>query len=256
MALLTIIVLAVLQGLTEFLPVSSSGHLVLAQTICGMEDPDQNLAVVVFLHLGSLLAILVYFFRDLLKLFTGRRRELAYLILGSVPAAAVGFAFGGDIKALFGAPLIVCAALVANGVFLWIAEMRAGSPGELNRWWKALAIGCAQVAGMVPGISRSGTTIGTALLLRTRADVAVRFSFFLGAIAVFGAGLYEARKAFGGQADLAALPIVIGVTVSFAVSLAAIRLVALLAERRKLRWFGIYCAGLGLAGLVYFLLAS
>lgn len=246
-----ILVLAVLQGLTEFLPVSSSGHLVLAQRFFHLEDPDQNLAVVIALHVGSLAAILIYYRRDFLRLFTDRRRETGYLLLGSIPAGIAGFTLLGAVAEFLTSPEVVCVALMVNGAFLWTAELAAKEPREFRSWWKALIVGAAQVAGLVPGISRSGSTIGTALLLRVRPPEAVRFSFFLGAIAIFGAGL---KSLLDGQGDAPILPIVVGVIVSFAVSLAAIRMVAVLAERRKLRWFGVYCAAVGLAALSFTLL--
>ena len=246
-----IALLALLQGLTEFLPVSSSGHLALAQVMLGLQNPEENLMVVVALHVGSLLAILVYFYRDFLLLFTERRREMWQLTVASIPAGVVGFLFLDQIEALFQSLSTICLLLMVNGIFLWMAEHFAGKSGSLG-WWEILGIGCAQVAGMVPGISRSGSTIGTGLLLGVRPKDAVRFSFLLGAIAIGGAGMLQARKALSGQVELEWLPILLGVAVSFAVSLAAIRIVTLLAERKRLRWFAGYCIGLG---LVVFVLA-
>ena len=236
-----VLVLAVVQGLTEFLPVSSSGHLVLAGALFGLEDPEQNLAVAVSLHLGSVAAIVAYFFRDFLKLFRSWK-EIVLLGVATIPAAVAWLLLGTWLKEAFGRPDLVGLALVGNGIFLLGMERFRAGPGM--SWWKAAAIGAAQAVAMIPGISRSGWTIGAGLMLGLKPADAVRFSFLLGAIAILGATAATIPDV--GQADLAVMPMILGVAVSFLVSLAAIRVVALLAERRRLGWFGLYCIAAGL----------
>lgn len=256
MPILKVLLLAVVQGLTEFLPVSSSGHLLLGQRLLGMEDPQENLTLSIFLHVGSLGAIVAYFFRDFLALLKDRRREILWVFIGSLPAVIVVLAlkkgFGVDIDAILSIPLLAGCAFLLNGVFLVLADRVKPSEKPVDGK-RALGVGLAQVAGMLPGISRSGSTIGTGLFLGLSPREAVRFSFFLGAVAIFGAAVLKTGELMKNQVELDFLPILLGVIVSFAVSLGAIRVVTLLAERRKLRWFGLYCIGLGLVALGFIL---
>lgn len=251
MSTLTIVVLGIVQGLTEFLPISSSGHLVLAETLFGMHNPKENLTVTVALHLGSLFAILLYYFRDFLRLLTDRRRELGLLMVGSIPAAVVGVLFEKEIEETFASPVLNSVTFILNGLFLWWME-RQSRAGEGEVTLKgSFVIGAAQAVAILPAISRSGMTIGTAVLQGVKPAEAVRFSFFLGAIAIGGAQVLKAREAFGGQGTLPTSTILLGVGVSLVVSLLSIGIVRLLAERRWFRWFGVYCVVVGVGSLPF-----
>ncbi len=251
MPILHVLVLSVVQGLTEFLPVSSKTHLLFAQHLLGRR-PD--LALTVMLHAGSLLAILVYYGRSWGELLAARRREIPLLVLGTLPAAAAGLAFKGFFERVYENALLGSGLLLANGLFLFLAERLGRERDELPRArpWKALAIGVAQACALFPGISRSGSTIGAAYLLGLRRPEAVRFSFFLGAIAIAGALALKGRDLLAGQGDFRPLPIGIGVIATFAVSLAAIRLVEILSLKGRFSVFALYCAAAGIAGLLYF----
>ncbi len=192
--------LGILQGATEFLPVSSSGHLVLAEHFGQVQGA--GLAFDVFLHLGTLLAVLIYFRKDWWAMFTFWRAEktyqrlLFYLLLATVPGALVGF-LGEDLVARhFRDPLRVAYLLILMSFPLLLAELWSPKNKELKeiKLFQALLIGCAQALAIFPGTSRSGITMATGLLLGFRREAAARFSFLLSAPIIAGAGAYESLK--------------------------------------------------------------
>ncbi len=195
------IFLGVLQGLTEFLPVSSSGHLVLAEYF--MDIPATSLAFDVTLHIGTLLAVLIYFWHDWLKmaiaLFAGKggekdRRLLLFLILGTIPGAMFGFFFEDMVATLLRSPWVVASTLSGVALLLFAAEKMASHdrPFGSLKVLDAIVIGSAQALALVPGVSRSGITMTAGLFLGLDRQAAARFSFLLSAPIVAGAGLYEA----------------------------------------------------------------
>lgn len=251
MPIFSIVVLSVVQGLTEFLPVSSKTHLLATQHFLGME-PDLYLVVV--LHFGSLLAVLAYYRRTWLELLGVRRREIPFLIVGSIPAVAAVLLFRKYLEPLYGNLALASGLLLVNALFLFLSERlgreRTGIEGlGLGR---ALVIGLAQAAALSPGISRSGSTIGAGYLCGLKRADAVRFSFFLGAVAIVGALLFKTWEALKSEEKLPFLPIGIGISVTFAVSLAAIRVVEILSLKGRFSLFALYCAAAGVAGLIHF----
>lgn len=250
MTWLEAIVLGVVQGLTEFLPVSSSGHLVLLQHFFQMKDAQSNLFVTAVLHLGSLGAILVYYSKDLVTMFTKRRHEIGLILLGSLPAAAIGLSLLDQIRRLYAEPQWVCAFLVVTGLFLWISERWGRQDHDLTagRLGAALMIGIAQAVALLPGISRSGATIGTAYLFGIKRKEAVRFSFFLAIPVTAGAGVLELVEAVKGDVRVPTGPMMTAFVLCFAVSLGALKLLEMLAVRGKLFAFSIYCVLAGVGG--------
>lgn len=242
------LVLGIVQGLTEFLPISSSGHLALAESLMGRR-PD--VGFIVYLHLASLAAVCAYYRRRLLELATVRRRELAYLVLATMPIVLVGFFLRKPIEAAFDRPALICALLVANGIFLWASERFARDRQPLAEapWWKALLIGVAQGIRL-PGLSRSGSTIGAGFLCGIRKDDCVRFSFLLSIPAILGATAVKAKDAMETPPPWG--PLAIAVAVTFALSVASIRIVETLAARRRFLVFAVYCVVAGVVGLVLF----
>lgn len=246
-ALGALLVLAVLQGVSEFLPISSDGHLVLAQQM--MELPGPHLAIDVALHVGTLAAVLLVFRREvwavLARARAGERHELALLALGTVPAAVVGVGLEHVIEGLFSSARAAAAGLLVTAVFLWLGE-RARARGGAARplgWRDALWIGCAQALAILPGVSRSGSTIATAFLRGVAAPEAARFSFLLSIPAVGGAALMKVPGlvrdgGFGSELALAVL-------VTFAVGVLALRLLLAFLGRGAFRWCAMYCALLG-----------
>jgi undecaprenyl-diphosphatase len=216
MSLFHAILLGIIQGLTEFLPVSSSAHLTLVGTALGLiskEHPEQWTAFIAVVQLGTLAAVLIYFWRDILTISTAFFRENLserkpfveqsldarmgwYVVLGSVPIVAIGLVLKKIIEGDLTKNLTVIAiGLILFSVILAIAERVAKLSRSMEdiRWRDALWVGLAQVLALMPGPSRSGTTIAAGLFLGLKRDVAARFSFLLSIPAVFGSGLLELR---------------------------------------------------------------
>lgn len=241
------LILGVIQGLTEFLPISSSGHLALANHLLGMKNLENNLVFTLILHLASLAAVFLYYWNRILELASARRRELAYLILATIPIFAVGALFGGQIEKAQGMPLLICACFVANGIFLFCADRYSKGDQRIPDApaWKILVIGLAQ-AIRLPGLSRSGSTIGTGWLSGIERGEAVRFSFLLSIPAILGACAWKARKLDLGQVDLPLVPILLGAGITFGLSLVSIRVVEKLSTRNRFLVFAVYGVAAGL----------
>src|SRR6266850_3299176 len=255
MSTLEALILGAIQGLTEFLPISSSGHLALAHKLLGMPDLERNLVFTLILHLASLAAVLLYYRSRIAALVSlAGRRELAYLVLATLPIFAVGAVFGGQIEKTAGMPLLICACFVVNGVFLFVADRCSRGDQRVADapWWKILVIGLAQAARL-PGLSRSGGTIGSAWLCGIERAEAVRFSFLLSIPAILGACAWKARKLDLGQVDLPLGPILLGAGVTFGLSLVSIRVVEKLSARNRFLVFSAYGVAAGLAAAAWFL---
>jgi undecaprenyl-diphosphatase len=256
------ILLGILQGITEFLPISSSGHLVIVPYLLGWPDP--GLALDAVLHLGTLLAIVLYFWSDLWGLFGAainslRRRSLADpqarvawgVVIGTIPAAILGFLFEEPVERLFGAPKTAAAFLLGTALLLVVSEA-VGSrqrPITALSGFDAFIIGLAQTLAIAPGLSRSGSTISAGLLMGFRREDAARFSFLLAVPIVLGTGLYQIFKLVGGAWLSAPVPVVVLGFLAAAISgYFAIAGLLALVRRRSLYVFAGYCAILG--GLV------
>ena len=188
------------QGLTEFLPISSSGHLVIVPVMLGWEEPALGLTVM--LHMGTLVALLIYFRADLIGLALGllgkgedpaaARRIIRFLIIGTIPAVVAGLALGGFFEEPFHRPYETCIELVITG-FLLIGMERYGERARRRPLddGRAAFIGAGQALAILPGISRSGATIGAGLLAGLTREEATRFSFLLSIPAIAGAGLLD-----------------------------------------------------------------
>lgn len=193
------LILGVVQGLTEFLPVSSSGHLILVPHVFGW--PDQGLAFDAATHLGTLAALLAYFRVEVRQLLSGvlGRRLGALLVAASVPALAVGWLASTWIEAHLRSPMVIATATAFWALVMWWADRRAVERHETERdplarvgWTQGLAIGCAQALALIPGTSRSGITISAGLVVRLDRATAARFSFLLGIPVTAAAGAYKA----------------------------------------------------------------
>jgi undecaprenyl-diphosphatase len=237
----TAVGLGALQGLTEFLPISSSGHLVVAQQWLGLSLPATTLAAFdVALHAGTLLAVVLFYWRDLVAMVCGRAWRLVGLVLlGTIPAAAIGIPLKSHIEGLFASVLVVAVAWMVTGVMLWSTHyIRAATP-RVNSRWRAVMIGVAQAAAMIPGVSRSGSTIAAGLFLGLSRMEAARYSFLLAIPAIGGSLLFELghlmeTRAIAAQAAVGALTAAI-------VGYAAIHWLIHLLNRGQFRWFGVYC---------------
>jgi undecaprenyl-diphosphatase len=251
------IVLGILQGLTEFLPVSSSGHLVLAQEVLGVSDPGVSFEVLV--HLGTLLSVLVYFRKGLLdlvrSLFTkemrAERRIVAYLVIGTIPAGLAGVLLGDFFERAFSSPALTSGMLLVTGGVLFVS--RFFKSGEKTpSWQSSVAMGFGQALAILPGISRSGSTIVVGMIAGVNPSKAAEFSFLLAIPAIGGAVVLKTRDLLALEPSLLG-PYVVGVLLAFVLGLAAVYTVLAVVRRGSFEYFGYYCVAAGLAGLYLFL---
>ena len=189
------VVLGIVQGLTEFLPVSSSGHLILVPHVFGW--PDQGLAFDAVMHLGTLAALIAYFRFELFALVTGAlsRRLAVLLVVATIPGGLAGLLFDKVIEARLRSPIVIAVSTAVWAVVMWIADRRAppppaapGDPVERVGWGQGIAVGIAQAIALIPGTSRSGITITTGLFAGLDRATAARFAFLLGIPITAGAG--------------------------------------------------------------------
>ena len=236
------------QGLTEFFPVSSSGHLVLLHRFFGLEKP--RLLFDLFLHIGTTLAIVITFWKDLLNLFTRQKRLLGLIVFGFLPTAVMGILFAKSIESLFLSPRAVSISFLVTALWLWIGNRRWGPQRDLNAW-RSLVIGVSQGIAMVPGISRTGATVATGLLLGVAPQEALRYSFLLAIPTIGAAFLYE-MMAHPILLDVSKGSLLLGFWTSLGVGLFAIRTLRGLTQQRRLNFFSFYLVALGTVGLIYF----
>ncbi|MEM2102391.1 MAG: undecaprenyl-diphosphate phosphatase [Candidatus Bathyarchaeia archaeon] len=254
--ILEIIILGIIQGITEWLPISSSGHLVLVQEFFSIKQP---LVFDVMLHFGTLIVILVVFRKDVKRILMALiRRDFAsedgklagYIIIGTIPAAIIGYLFHDFFQSLFQNALAVSVALLFTGCLLFISERR-----QDNRplgFIDSLLIGVAQAISIIPGVSRSGTTISAGLLRGVEKEKAFSFSFLLSVPIILGATAFEAKDVAVQEADFAAM--LLGMVVSMAVGYFALRALQKIVLRRRFHYFAYYCWALGLGVIVLLLL--
>jgi undecaprenyl-diphosphatase len=255
---LIISILALIQGITEFMPVSSSGHLVLAQR--WLHWNIDNVLLDAVLHLGTAAAICVIYRKDIRALVgdalskDGARRKpslktIGLIFLAAIPAGLAGVVFKGFFEKMFLNARAAGALFFVTAAFLFASGLRKKPAVALNRP-KALVIGLVQALAILPGISRSGTTISTALLLRMDRKEAGRFSFLLGLPIIVGAALLELKDVSGASISPGLLAVAFGL--SAAVGIIALKLLLRIIEQGRLHYFGYYLVALGLA-CVFFL---
>ena len=266
MDIIQAIIIGIVQGLTEFLPVSSSAHLVFAQKLLGVES---SLAFDVFLHLGTLIAVLWFFRWDIIKMLKswwlsigdilqGRfmegfrhdpyKRLAWYVILATIPVGVVGVLFEDSIDALFAGALYVPAFfLFVTGTILYLSQRMSSGNVNLNNISKkeALWMGLGQACAILPGLSRSGTTIAAGLTIGLEKEFAAKFSFILSIPAIFGAFVFK-LKDIGAAMDANFLPIFLGFIVSIVAGYLAIKWMLDLIQNRSLDIFAYYCWAVGI----------
>lgn len=253
MTWLDAVILGLLQGLAEFLPVSSSGHLVLAQAILDVKQPGVSFEIVV--HLGSLLAILIYFRSRLGKLvrslfdrsLQSERKVVGYLILATVPAGVVGVLLEDFFEEAFAQPVYAGWMLIVTA-FILISTRWATRRSRDLTWSPALLMGFAQALAILPGISRSGSTISAGLHAGIKPSVAAEFSFLLAIPAIGGATLLKAQELLSVPPELQG-QYALGALVSFVTSMVAVYLVLAVLRRGRFEYFAYYCFVAGGVGL-------
>jgi len=241
-----------IQGLTEFLPVSSSGHLVLVPALLGQDPPD--LATSAMLHLGTLLAVLVYYRREVGEMlrFTDKGRRLLMLILiGTIPAAVLGLTLESQFDWLNERPTAVAVALFVVGVVMYSTRWlpRGDRQVEQASVRDTIIIGFGQAIALIPGVSRSGSTISTGLLRGFTHAEAAHYSFLLGIPAIAGAGLLKGKDLIDSGSGISSA-LLVGVAVAAVSGYAAIAFLLRLIGRTGLAPFGVYCMIAGVVALI------
>lgn len=286
------IVLGLVQGLAEFLPVSSSGHLVLGQYFLGVNEP--GITFEVFVHFGTVLSIVTIYWRRILDILgsffgtlaspsrlvaalrpgtiehvtpepfaaevgadpaqpeaaNGSVRLALFILLSMIPTGLVYVLFGDWLEARFGDPRFACAMLLVTGVLLMLIRFRPDPQGVLSPG-KSLLIGLAQGAAMIPGISRSGSTIATAIYMNVDRKEAADFSFLMSLPVIVGATLLDVLELFEVGAEVNWVPLLLGMAVAYASGVWAIRVVLDFVKRGKLQYFAYYVFAVGTLGLIF-----
>ncbi len=249
-------VLAIVQGLTEFLPISSSGHLILVPQLLGW--PDQGLAFDVAVHVGTLIAVLAYFRDELTEVarawfasfggeMTGDARLGWAVLLGTVPVGVAGLVFGDFIETHLRSPMVIAATTIGFGALLWFADLRGARNHDEHSmsWREIIVIGCAQALALVPGTSRSGITMTAGLLIGLDRAGAARFSFLLSIPVIVLAGGFETMKLVRSPEPVDLLALSLGAIVSAVSAYLCIRLFLKFLERTGMAPFAIYRFVLG-----------
>lgn len=269
MELIKAVILGVLQGATEFLPVSSSGHLVLGSHL--LDFSGQGIVFDVMLHLGTLLSVLVFFRKELSQMVAAPFRWLAgnredsnrtyllwdvYVVIATIPAVIVGFSFKDRIELLFTSEYVVCLMLIVTGVMMIASRHLVDRDHQVNGP-RSFLIGCGQAFAIIPGISRSGTTIFVGMLLGINRETVARFSFIMSIPAILGAAVLNLGEVVTHPPSADEMRILLSGTLASAITgYLAIMLLLDIIKRNRLQWFGYYCLAVASAGLMYLLTIS
>lgn len=255
MTTLEALFLGCLQGFTEFLPVSSSGHLSLFQTLFGMGDPRDYLLFDLVCHLGTLLALCIYYFPRLMALLHDDRATLLKLTVATLPLFAVALLLP-YIESIYADPTWMGLSFLATATLLYLSSRELSPVKEPRRWRDPIVIGCCQAIAVLPGLSRSGTTIAAARLLRWSPADAVSFSFLLAIPAILGGATLQLLKLLVSKEppapDIAITTYMMGFAASFLVGSLAITLATKIVMRGAMVYFAWYCLAVGLFCLIYF----
>ena len=265
------LILGIVQGLSEYLPISSSGHLEIFKQVLGLDlNPDSSLEFSVMLHVATVLSTIVVLWREFYPLcvsfFTIKRDYNFYyvckILVSCIPVAIVGFCFKDFVESFFGGNLfVVGVCLCVTALLLCFAYFFRTRPALLGHtargrditWVDAFVIGCAQAVAVLPGLSRSGTTIATGILLGDNREKMASFSFLMVIIPILGEGLLDMKKMIAPAADavqtaagdISMTSIIIGFLASFIVGCVACKWMISIVKKGKLVWFAVYCAIMG-----------
>lgn len=253
------IVLGLIQGLTEFLPVSSSGHLEIGRCLLGVEVAE-DLVFEVVVHAATVLATIVVFRKQIWKLLCGLFKfryndETDYILkicVSMIPVLVVGMFFKDCVEALFASLLVIGAALLVTSALLFFSDRKKVSAGDVPEvrngitFWQALAVGIGQAFAVIPGLSRSGTTISTGLLCGVKRENVAQFSFLMVLVPILGEAFLDIVGGDMAASSVAALPLLLGFVSAFFSGFFACRVMISLVKKAKLKWFALYCFIVGL----------
>ena len=258
------LVLGLIQGLTEYLPVSSSGHLAIGAKLFGLSG-EENLAFTVAVHVATVLSTLVILWREIVWLFKGFFKfkwndEMKYMVnilISMIPVAIVGFLFKDTVEEIFGSGLLVVGiCLLVTASLLAFAYFAKPRQKEKISMLDAFVIGIAQAVAVLPGLSRSGSTIATGLLLGNKKENLAQFSFLMVIPPILGEALLDVLKMFKGSTDattssIDTLPLIVGFVTAFVVGCLACKWMINIVKKGKLIWFAVYCAIAGLVSIIF-----
>ena len=265
------LILGLVQGLTEFLPVSSSGHLTIGREILGVEAAE-DLVFEVTVHVATVLATIIVFRKEIWKLLCGLFKfkyndETDYILkicVSMIPVFVVGMFFKDKVESLFSSLLVVGLALIVTAMLLLFSDIvsyRRKSAAALSDkyrngigWWQALVVGIGQAFAVIPGLSRSGTTISTGLLCGVRREAVAQFSFLMVLVPILGEAFLDVVGGDMAASSVGMLPLLVGFLAAFVSGLFACKVMIALVKKARLRWFALYCALVGLAVIIYTLL--
>lgn len=262
------LILGLVQGLTEFLPVSSSGHLAIGREILGVEA-SEDLVFEITVHAATVLATIIVFRKQIWKLICGLfkfkyNEETDYvlkILVSLIPVFVVGMLFKDVVEEMFSSLLVVGIALIVTALLLFFSDMvskgRSAAAQEPDKYqngisyWQAFVIGLGQAVAVIPGLSRSGTTISTGLLCGVKRGAVAQFSFLMVLIPILGEAFLEIVGGEVGASTVGLLPLVVGFMAAFVSGIFACRVMIALVKRAKLKWFALYCAIVGILVVVF-----
>jgi len=258
------LILGVIQGLTEFLPVSSSGHLEIGQALLGTSG-EENLSFAILVHTATVLSTLVVFYREVAQLFRGtfttlrwnaEKDYVAKILVSMIPVFIIGMFFKDEVEAFFGnGLLLVGICLLITAVLLalseWLQKKRQGTGHEVG-YKDAIIIGIAQACAVLPGLSRSGSTIATGLLCGVKKESVAQFSFLMVLIPILGEAFLDLVDIIQGETStgLELLPAIVGFVAAFVTGCFACRFMIEIVRRQRLTWFAVYCAIVGSVAII------
>lgn len=266
MTWLQALILGVIQGLTEFLPVSSSGHLTIFREVLGVEV-GSDLTFEVTVHAATVLATIAVFWKSILSLFRGLFKfkyndETDYIckiLVATVPILIVGVFFKDYVEELFSSLWTVGGCLIITAVLLFFSDMASKRPAEFRggnarngiSYKQALTVGLGQALAVLPGLSRSGTTISTGLICGVKREVVAQFSFLMVIIPILGEMFLEVVGGGLAESSVGVLPLAVGFVSAFVTGLLACKAMLALVRKAKFKWFSLYCLLMGVAVIVY-----
>jgi undecaprenyl-diphosphatase len=254
------IILGIVQGLTEFLPVSSSGHLEIGKVLLNVEVKE-NLTFTVLVHFATVLSTITVFYREILDLFKGllafkwnqETKYVSRILLSMIPVLIVGLFLWDEVESLFSGNLVlVGSALLVTSALLISTQLVKAGTGDI-RFRDAFIMGVAQALAVVPGISRSGATISTGLLLKNGRDEVARFSFLMVLLPVVGAALMDILSTHGAnpEASIGSGALIAGFLAAYLSGVLACKWMIKLVRKGNLYWFAIYCAVVGIIAIIF-----
>lgn len=258
------LILGIVQGLTEFLPVSSSGHLEIGHVLLGTSG-EENLTFAIIVHAATVLSTLVVLWNQVAQLFRGtfttlqwnaEKDYVAKILVSMVPVFIIGMFFKDQVESFFGNGLLlvgICLLITAALLALseWLQKKRQDAGHEVG-YKDAIIIGIAQACAVLPGLSRSGTTIATGLLCGVKKESVAQFSFLMVLIPILGEAFLDLMKLLQGEivSDLGLVPAIVGFVAAFATGCFACRFMIEIVRRQRLMWFALYCAIVGSVAII------